>query len=147
MTADIHNVKMCAAESLLPVDVHQRVLLVDDEHVIRFLFRTILSANLPHCEIAEAVNGADAVESFRHQRCQVIVMDLHIPEKDGVSAFLEIQALCAANGWQMPAVVFCTGFAPPDALRKILGEKQQHMLLAKPVKGDHLVRAVRERLI
>jgi len=146
MTADLNKVRTLAVESLLPVDVHQRVLLVDDESVIRFLFRTILGANLPHCEIVEAVNGADAVESFRHHRCRVIVMDLHMPEKDGVSAFMEIQALCEANGWPMPAVVFCTGFAPPDALRKILGGKQRHMLLAKPVKGDHLVQAVRERL-
>jgi hypothetical protein len=46
----------------------------------------------------------------------------------------------------MPAVVFCSGFAPPAAVSKVVADGGLHCLLAKPVTADQLVSTVKSRL-
>ena len=46
----------------------------------------------------------------------------------------------------MPAVVFCTGFAPPDKLRQVLDSHPDHGFLPKPVSPYELIEAVQPRL-
>ncbi len=46
----------------------------------------------------------------------------------------------------MPAVIFCTGYAPPKALQDLVARDGHHDLISKPVRADDLVRRVRERL-
>jgi CheY-like chemotaxis protein len=69
-----------------------------------------------------------------------------MPVMDGQFAFGEISKLCADKGWEMPAVVFCTGFAPPDSVMGAVDASDHHGLLLKPVTGEVLVQAVRSRL-
>jgi CheY-like chemotaxis protein len=123
-----------------------RVLLVDDEESILDLFRVILSAGLPGHRIEVAGNGAEAVESFSMAHHAVLLMDMHMPVMDGRKAFLEIQKLCGGRNWEMPCVVFCTGFAPPDAILNVVEHNPRHGLLLKPVSSEALLSAVRSRL-
>jgi len=122
------------------------VLLVDDEKSILQLFRTILVTALPSCRVDTASNGAEAVGMFSRAHHKVVVMDLHMPVMDGHQAFLEIQRLCGEKQWEMPAVVFCTGFAPPDSLKGAIARDSRHFILTKPVTGDKLVETVSARL-
>jgi len=73
-------------------------------------------------------------------------MDLHMPVMDGQQAFLELKRMCESRGWEMPSVVFCTGFIPPDSIREVIARQPRHALLSKPVTGDKLVDAVKARL-
>ena len=123
-----------------------RILLVDDEETIRKLFRLILGPRLPGCSIDLASNGAEALQRFSDGHHAVLLMDLHMPVMDGQAAFGEIRKLCDLRGWEMPAVVFCTGFAPPDAVIGVVTANSQHGLLLKPVSGDALFHAVQSRL-
>jgi len=122
-----------------------RVLIVDDEPIVD-LFRTILASTVAGMEIDVAADGAQAVERFRAKRHGVLLMDLHMPVMDGLSAFRRIEKLCGEGKWRMPAVVFCTGFAPPDMLRQVLDGDSRHGFLSKPVTADQLVEAVVSRL-
>ena len=122
------------------------ILIVDDEEGIRRLFHTILSSAFPNASIGLAGNGAEAVESLRDTSYAVVLMDLRMPVMDGMTAFSEIQTLCRNNDREMPSVVFCTGFAPPSAVREIVDSDACHCLLTKPVSGEDLVTAVKERL-
>jgi CheY-like chemotaxis protein/two-component sensor histidine kinase len=123
-----------------------RILIVDDEEGIRRLFHMLLSSAFPKATIDMAANGAEAVEAFRNGRHGAILMDLQMPTMHGMAAFARIQAVCEEEKWRMPAVVFCTGFAPSSAVDKIITEDRHHCLLTKPVSGDKLVRTVKERL-
>ncbi len=129
------------------VHLQNRVLIVDDEEGIRGLFATIIAHDLPDVQLDEASNGAEALEKFRRQQHNVLIMDLHMPIMDGLAAFGAIRQLCESADIRMPAVIFCTGFAPPMTLRDIVKASTRHHLLSKPVKSDALVRAVRTRLI
>ncbi|MBN1671325.1 MAG: response regulator [Kiritimatiellae bacterium] len=123
-----------------------RILLVDDEEMIRSLFRMILSTALPEVQIDTAANGAEAVESFKALHPTLLVMDLNMPVMDGREAFKRIQETCSQEGRKMPPVIFCTGFAPPESIKKTVAETNQHVLLSKPVTEEALVEAVKKRL-
>ena len=120
--------------------------MVDDEESIRALFQVILAEELPGRRVDLAVNGQEALDSFRALHHAVLLMDLHMPVMDGHRAFCEIENLCRKGNWEMPAFVFCTGYAPPDELVNAIGGSSRHCLLFKPVSTDTLVGAVRAGL-
>jgi len=124
----------------------ERILLVDDERTILKLFQMILSSAFPDRKIDLAANGKEAVDLFLKEHQGVLVMDLHMPVMDGQAAFCEIEKTCRARNWEMPAVIFCTGFAPPDTVRNVVSSNPMHGLLSKPIGGDVLVEMVRSRL-
>ena len=124
----------------------RHVLVVDDEAPIVDLFKLMLESIIPNVEVDTAGNGREAVEAFKLHQHSVIVMDLHMPEMDGQSAFTALNKLCAENGWTMPGVVFCTGYAPPDGVKDAIAGDSLHDLLHKPVTTEALVNAVESRL-
>ncbi len=68
-----------------------RVLLVDDETHIRMLMKRLMkSLNLD--VVAEAVNGADAVDMFRRHRPDITFLDVNMPLKNGKEALREIMS-------------------------------------------------------
>ncbi len=123
-----------------------RILVVDDDEPIRKLFGLILSSAIPDGEIDIVVNGAEAVETFEKKQHSVVLMDLHMPVMDGRAAFFEIEKKCREADREMPAVVFCTGFAPPESVTKAVENSPKHCLLSKPVDSQTLVETVKARL-
>lgn len=124
----------------------KRILLVDDEKTILKLFHMIITSALPHCEVETAPNGKEALDLFSARHHGVLVMDLHMPVMDGQTAFQEIISLSKKRNWEPPAVVFCTGFAPPDVINNIVSDSSYHCLLSKPVRGEVLVETIKSRL-
>ena len=69
-----------------------RVLLADDQTLIRRGFRVLVDS-APDLEVvAEAANGREAVELARSSRADVILMDIRMPELDGLAATRQIMA-------------------------------------------------------
>ena len=130
----------------MPCD-RRRLLVVDDEESIRLLFHMILAYDFPDVDIDMAANGQEALDLFINRHHAVLLMDLHMPVMDGRAAFDAIRKMCDRRRWQMPAFVFCTGFAPPDAvIDAVEADASPHCLLSKPVNNETLVESVRTRL-
>jgi two-component system, NarL family, response regulator LiaR len=68
-----------------------RILIADDHAVVREGLRTFLSLDSEIEVIGEAENGAEAVDLARRHRPDVVLMDLLMPEMDGITATQEIR--------------------------------------------------------
>lgn len=121
----------------------KRVLVVDDEDCIVYLFRTILEMEFSDIEVDVAHNGQQAVESFRTNHHELVLMDLHMPVMDGFSAYSEINELCDSEECNMPPVIFCTGFAPSDRMKSVLDENPCNGYLPKPISAAELIGAIK----
>lgn len=71
---------------------HATVMLVDDELFFRKLLRDILEKE-GYQVIAEAVNGVDAVNMFSLHRPDISLIDIYMPEKNGMDATKEILSI------------------------------------------------------
>jgi len=69
-----------------------RVVLADDQALLRATFRLLLDASPGIDVVGEAANGAEALERVREQPVDVVVMDLRMPEVDGIEATRRITA-------------------------------------------------------
>jgi DNA-binding NarL/FixJ family response regulator len=67
-----------------------RVMLVDDDHLLRSGLRAILSSDDSIEVVGEAENGRLAVQRARHHRPDVVLMDVRMSDLDGIAATAEL---------------------------------------------------------
>ena len=89
-----------------------RVLVVDDEPQIRRFLKASLSAH--GCEIAEAVDGQDAIRQCASWQPDVVILDLGLPDRDGIDILAEIRE------WsKVPIVVLSAREGEQDKIRAL----------------------------
>ncbi len=115
-----------------------RVLLVDDEQLVRTGLAMILEAEDDLEIVGVAADGAAAVSSTAGLRPDVVVMDVRMPRMDGVEATARIVADPDATA----AVLMLTTYAADDAVRSALRAGASGYVL-KDAAPDELVLAVR----
>ena len=93
--------------SSVPDDHRIRVLLVDDEGLVRSGFKALLDAEDGIEVVGEAENGAQAVERARASRPDVVLMDIRMPRLDGIQATREI---ASTPGLQQVRVLILTTY-------------------------------------
>jgi len=114
-----------------------RVLLVDDQELIRAGLRGILRARYGFEIIGELADGADVVPTVAELRPDVVVMDVRMPGVDGVTATARLRA--EPNP---PPVIVLTTFEDDEILAGALRAGAAGFLL-KGVPAEDLQRAVR----
>ncbi|MEU0303112.1 response regulator transcription factor [Streptomyces sp. NPDC006175] len=114
-----------------------RVLLADDQTLVRTGFRMILGADGIDV-VAEATNGTEAVAAARRTRPDVVLMDVRMPETDGLEATRRI--LTGAPG--EPRVIMLTTFDLDRYVYAALAAGASGFLL-KDVTPEYLTAAVR----
>ena len=113
-----------------------RVLIVDDQHLVRSGFRMMLSVEADLDVVGEADNGAVALEQARALRPDVVLMDVQMPVMDGIEA---TRALVAED---LGRVLILTTFDRDDYVFDGLQAGASGFLL-KNAEPDQLVDAVR----
>jgi len=116
-----------------------RVLLADDQALIRAGFRVLLEAAGDMQVVGEAVNGAQAVDLARQERADVVLMDIRMPEVDGLEATRRIAADDDLAGVK---VVILTTFESDEYVYQAIRAGASGFLV-KDAEPEDLIRAVR----
>jgi DNA-binding NarL/FixJ family response regulator len=121
-------------------DETKRLVLADDHHLLRRGFRSLLS-NEPGLEvIGEASTGLEAIEIFRRLAPDLVLMDVRMPEMDGITATRQIKR-------EQPgvSVLMVTMHENPNYLLEALDAGAAGYVL-KDAPAERLINAVRRTL-
>ncbi len=114
-----------------------RVLLVDDDPLVRAGLRMILSSADDLDVVGEAADGADAVDAVRADRPDVVLMDIRMPVMDGIAATTALRRLPSP-----PHVIVLTTFQADDHVMDALRAGADGLLL-KDTAPAEIIQAVR----
>ncbi|MFC9947700.1 response regulator transcription factor [Streptomyces pratensis] len=114
-----------------------RVLIADDEPMIRAGVRAVLASDPGIQVVAEAGDGHEAVELVRSHRPSVAVLDIRMPGMNGIDAAAEIRSAVPATG-----VVMLTTFGEDDYILRALGGGAAGFLI-KSGEPEELITGVR----
>jgi DNA-binding NarL/FixJ family response regulator len=114
-----------------------RVVIVDDQSLVRAGFRMVLSSQEDMAVVGEAGDGADALRLLARTPADVVVMDIRMPIMDGVAA---TRRLCATEGG--PRVLVLTTFDTDEDAFAALQAGASGFLL-KNVPPEELLAAIR----
>ncbi len=118
-----------------------RVVIADDQALVRTGFRMILNeAGIP--VVAEAADGAEAVSAVLRHRPDVVLMDIRMPEMDGLEATRRILAAQLAGPGGQCRIIILTTFDLDQYVYAALTAGASGFLL-KHVSPEYLVTAVR----
>jgi NarL family two-component system response regulator LiaR len=115
-----------------------RILIVDDHAVVRQGLRTFIDLQEDMRVVGEGENGAQAVELARRLQPDIVLLDLVMPEMDGVEATRQIME-CSPKS----RVLILTSFGEDDKVFPAIRSGAQGYLL-KDIHPNDLVEAVRE---
>ncbi len=116
-----------------------RVLITDDQALVRDGFGMILDAQEDIEVVGNAADGGEALEQARALRPDVILMDIRMPGVDGIEA---TRRLCGAAGAESPRVLMLTTFDQNEYVYEAMKAGASGFLL-KDVRREELVGAVR----
>ena len=124
-----------------PSIARARVLVVDDHALLRTGVANIINLEPGLEVVAEAANGADAIEAFRQHRPDVVLMDLRMPGMEGVEAVRRIREIDP----QARVVVLTTYDADEDIARALQAGAKAYIL--KDIAAEALVSCIRDVLV
>ena len=121
-------------------DGTKRLILADDHHLLRRGFKSLLSGEPDLEVVGEASNGLQAIEMCRRLEPDLILMDVRMPEMDGITATRRIKE-------EQPGVVVLvvTMHENPDYLLEALDAGAAGYVL-KDAPADRLISAVHRTL-
>ena len=115
-----------------------RVLLVDDDSLVRVGLRAILDAEDDLTVVGEAADGAEVPPLVARHRPDVVLMDVRMPDVDGIQATRHLLATSATP----PRVIVVTTFENDDYVYDALRAGASGFLL-KRARPDEVVEAIR----
>jgi DNA-binding NarL/FixJ family response regulator len=116
-----------------------RVLIADDQQLVRAGFTMILDAEGDIEVVGEASDGKEAVSEVRRLRPDVVLMDIRMPEQDGIEATRQLQA---GHGEEAPRILILTTFDLDEYVYDALRAGASGFLL-KDTPPEQLVEAIR----
>lgn len=118
-----------------------RILLADDEQIERMaLAKRLVKHFGDSLAISEAVNGADALEVFKRERSQIVIMDISMPEMNGAEAAEHIRGMD-----EDCVIIFLTAYDDFAYAKRAIVIRALDYLL-KPCDEDELVSVMEEAM-
>ena len=113
-----------------------RVLLADDQALLRGAFRLLLDSADDITVVGEAANGTDAVKLTRELRPDVVIMDINMPVKDGIETTRAIK-----SRWPMIQVIGLSLYSADEQGQAML-QAGAALYVQKDCASEALVQAI-----
>ena len=113
------------------------ILLVDDAAFMRMMLKDILVKN-GYEVLGEAENGLKAVEKYKELNPDLVIMDITMPEMDGIDAVKEIKKINASA-----AVIMCSAMGQQSMVIEAIQSGAKDFIV-KPFQADRIIEAVRK---
>ena len=120
------------------------ILVAEDAPINLTLARELISILLPGSLIIEAVNGKQAVELTREKKPDLVLMDLQMPELDGIDATRQIRE--HETGTHRRTPVFALTALAVKGQEEICLEAGMDEYVTKPIDADRLIGLIRRYL-
>ena len=114
-----------------------RVMIADDSDAIRLLLKKMVSLG-EHELVGEAEDGAEAVEKFNTVKPDVLLLDLSMPKKDGLTVLKEIK-----ETHPDAKIIMLSGDDSKDMINKCL-EAGAFSFFPKPFNFDQVIKTLEE---
>jgi len=121
-----------------------RILIAEDVKINMLLVKALLSKLLPDAEIFEAINGIEAVHTVQNQKIDLILMDIQMPELDGLNATKEIRKYEKKTDSPVPIIALTAGVLNEEREKCLAGGMDD--FLTKPVQLDGLATILKKYL-
>ena len=113
----------------------KKILLVDDAAFMRKMIKDTLSKN-GYTELFEAVDGADAVEKFGEIGPDLVIMDITMPNKDGLETLKEIKGMDPGA-----TIVMCSAMGQEAMVMDSIKSGAKDFIV-KPFKPERILKTV-----
>jgi CheY-like chemotaxis protein len=124
---------------LIPAIQHDlRVLVVEDNAVNQKVARRLLERH--GCQVETAANGLEAIEALAGSRYDLVLMDVQMPEMDGLAATEEIRRREAAQGGHVPIIAMTAHAMKGDRDRCLRAGMDDY--ISKPIDIQALLAAL-----
>jgi two-component system chemotaxis response regulator CheY len=115
------------------------ILIVDDAAFMRMMIKDVLTKN-GYTVLGEAENGAKAIEKFKELTPDLVIMDITMPEVDGIEAVKEIKKIDAAA-----KIVMCSAMGQQAMVIESIQAGAKDFIV-KPFQADRVIEAVKKVL-
>lgn len=117
----------------------KKILIVDDAAFMRMMIRDILSKN-GYEVVGEAENGARAIERYKDLIPDLVIMDITMPEVDGIQAVKEIKKVNAEA-----KIIMCSAMGQQAMVIESIQAGARDFIV-KPFQAERVVEAVKKVL-
>ena len=115
----------------------KKILLVDDHSIVRQGLRNLIELETDLEVAAEAASGVEAIKLIRSQKFDVVVMDISMPDKNGVDTLHELKHVAP----DLPVLILSGYGEEQYALNLIRSGCKGY--LSKDAEGDEIITAIR----
>ena len=115
----------------------KNILICDDAAFMRMMIKDILTKN-GYTVAGEAENGAKAVEKYTELKPDLVLMDITMPEMDGIQALMNIRELDPKA-----SVIMCSAMGQQAMVIESIQSGAKDFIV-KPFQADRVLEAVRK---
>ncbi len=113
------------------------ILIVDDAAFMRMMIKDILTKN-GYNVVGEAENGGKAVEKYKELSPDLVIMDITMPEVDGIQALKEIKQYNADS-----QIIMCSAMGQQAMVIEAIQAGAKDFIV-KPFQADRVIEAVKK---
>src|SRR5690554_6919057 len=120
--------------------MNNKILIVDDAAFMRMMIKDILTKN-GYTVVGEAENGAKAIEKYKELKPDLVIMDITMPEVDGIQAVKGIKQIDEnAN------IIMCSAMGQQAMVIESIQAGAKDFIV-KPFQAERVLEAVRKVLM